>query len=132
MTNDRRDFLAAAAALGIGTLAFAPSQVRSDDKAKADKKDQPEEEVGATEDLMREHGVLNRILLIYEEGLRRLRTKEDVSPDVFHKPALLVRQFVEDYHEKLEEKFIFPNFEKQSKLVDLVKVLREQHEAGRR
>jgi hemerythrin-like domain-containing protein len=39
---------------------------------------------------------------------------------------------VEDYHEKLEEKFIFPEFEKARKLVDLVKVLREQHEAGRR
>jgi hemerythrin-like domain-containing protein len=55
-----------------------------------------------------------------------------VPPDVFHKPALLVRKFVEDYHEKLEENFIFPEFEKQKKLVDLVKVLREQHLAGRK
>ncbi len=53
-------------------------------------------------------------------------------PDVFHKPATLVRKFVEDYHEKLEEKFIFPEFEKAKKLLDLVKVLREQHEAGRK
>ena len=81
---------------------------------------------------MREHGVLNRILLIYEEGLRRLRNREDVPPDVFHKPATLVRMFVEDYHERLEEKFIFPEFEKDKKLADLVKVLRDQHEAGRR
>ncbi len=81
---------------------------------------------------MREHGVLNRILLIYEEGLRRLRAKEDVPPDVFHKPATLVRKFVEDYHERLEEKFIFPEFEKAKKLADLVKVLKEQHEAGRK
>ena len=107
-------------------------QVRGDDKAKVDKKDQPDDEVGATEDLMREHGVLNRILLIYKEGLRRLRDKEEITPDVFHKPATLVRKFVEDYHEKLEEKFIFPEFEKAKKLVDLVKVLREQHEAGRK
>src|SRR5205085_3529255 len=96
------------------------------------KKDQPEEEVAAAEDLMREHGVLNRVLLIYEEGLRRLRAKEDVTPDVFHKSATLVRKFVEDYHEKLEENFIFPEFEQQKKLVDLVKFLREQHQAGRR
>lgn len=47
-------------------------------------------------------------------------------PDVFLRPAMLVRKFVEDYHEKLEEKFIFPEFEKTKKLVDLVKVLREQ------
>jgi hemerythrin-like domain-containing protein len=81
---------------------------------------------------MREHGVLNRILLVYEQGLRRLRANEDVPPEVFHKPATLVRTFVEDYHEKLEENFIFPAFEKANKLADLVKVLKEQHRAGRR
>ena len=128
MTDDRRRFLGAA--LGAGLLTLPAGPVRAEDKPK--KKDEPEEEVGAAEDLMREHGVLNRILLIYEEGLRRLRAKEDVAPDVFHKPATLVRKFVEDYHEKLEEKFIFPEFEKAKKLADLVKVLREQHEAGRR
>jgi hemerythrin-like domain-containing protein len=126
--NDRRTFLLATTALGvtgIGPLAAA----RADEKG--DKNDQPQEEVSAAEDLMREHGVLNRILLVYEEGLR-LRTGEDVPPEVFHKPALLVRKFVEDYHEKLEENFIFPEFEKRKKLTDLVKVLRDQHQAGRR
>ena|SRR5947209_3959539 len=132
MTDDRRRFLAATAALGIGTLALSTDHARGDDKPKGDKKDQPEEEVGATEDLMREHGVLNRILLIYEEGLRRLKEKQDVPPEVFHKPATLVRKFVEDYHEKLEENFIFPEFEKARKLADLVKVLRQQHDAGRK
>jgi hemerythrin-like domain-containing protein len=127
MANDRRRFLAATATLGMGTVALSPGSGRTDDK-----KDQPEDEVGAAEDLMREHGVLNRILLVYEEAMRRLRNKEEVSPDVFHKPATLVRKFVEDYHERLEENFIFSEFEKQKKLVDLVRVLRDQHEAGRK
>jgi hemerythrin-like domain-containing protein len=96
-----------------------------------DKKEKMAEEVGALEDLMREHGVLNRVLLIYEEGLRRLRTKEEVTPDVFHKTATLVRKFVEDYHEKVEENFLFPEFEKRKQQTDLVKVLRQQHQAGR-
>src|SRR5438045_7673119 len=81
---------------------------------------------------MREHGLLNRILLVYEEAIRRLQHKEDVPADVFQKPADLVRKFVEDYHEKLEEKFIFPQFEKHKKLTELVAVLRQQHQAGRR
>ena len=132
MANDRRRFLAATTALGIGTLALPVAPARGDDKPKDGKTDKPEEEVGATEDLMREHGVLNRILLIYEEGLRRLRNKEDAPPDVFHKPATLVRKFVEDYHEKLEETFIFPEFVKAKKLADLVAVLKQQHEAGRK
>ena len=42
-----------------------------------------------------------------------------------------MREFVEDYHEKLEEDFLFPEFEKRNELVPLVKVLREQHAAGR-
>ncbi|HEV2949552.1 MAG TPA: hemerythrin domain-containing protein [Gemmataceae bacterium] len=130
MENERRRFLAATAALGLGALATTTGPVCGEDK-KDEKKGEPEE-VGAAEDLMREHGVLNRILLIYEEGLRRLRDKEEVTPDVFHKPATLVRKFVEDYHERLEEKFIFPEFEKAKKLAELVKVLREQHEAGRK
>jgi hemerythrin-like domain-containing protein len=120
MANDRRQFLLATAALGVPTLG-----------ALADDKKADEEDVGAAEDLMREHGALNRILLIYEEGLRRLRSKEDVPPAVFRDTAELVRKFVEDYHEKLEGKFIFPEFEKQKKLAELVKVLRQQHEAGR-
>jgi hemerythrin-like domain-containing protein len=44
----------------------------------------------------------------------------------------LVRMFVEDYHERLEENFIFTEFEKRKKLVDLVTVLRAQHQAGRK
>ena len=36
---------------------------------------QPDEDVSAVEDLMREHGVLRRILLVYEECLRRIETK---------------------------------------------------------
>lgn len=94
------------------------------------KKSEPE--ISAPEDLMREHGVLHRILLVYEEGLRRLRAQQDVPPDVFQAPAGLVRRFVEDYHEQLEEKFIFPRFDKAHALTGLVGVLREQHQAGRR
>src|SRR5205823_13391670 len=110
----------------LASVAYAEGKVNDDKKAGA------EEDISAPEDLMREHGVLNRILLVYEEGLRRLRDKEDVPPDVFHKPATLVRKFVEDYHEKLEETFIFPEFEKAKKLADLVTVLKAQHEAGRK
>ncbi len=130
MEKDRRKFLMAAAALGVAGLPLSP--VLADDKDKdKEKKGEADEEVTATEDLMREHGVLNRILLIYEEGLRRLRSREEVPPEVFHRPAMLVRKFVEDYHEKLEENFIFPEFEKHHKLPDLVAVLKLQHQAGR-
>ena len=133
MASNRRDFLAAATALGAVGLAPCVNLTLGGQQANKpeDKKEKPEEEVGAVEDLMREHGVLNRILLIYEEGLRRLRAKQEVGPEVFHATANLVRKFVEDYHERLEERYIFPEFEKKKQHVDLVKVLRAQHQAGR-
>jgi hypothetical protein len=82
-----------------------------------------EEKIPATEDLMREHGVPDRVLLVYEEAVRRLRDHEDLPPEVFQAAASLVRTFVEDYHERLEEKFIFPELEKQQKLLHLVTTL---------
>jgi hemerythrin-like domain-containing protein len=91
-----------------------------------------EQGVSPPEDLMREHGVLKRVLLIYGEALRRIDAKQDFSPEALADAAKIIRSFIEDYHEKLEEDFLFPRFEKANQLVDLVKVLREQHQAGRR
>src|SRR5438876_9297525 len=91
----------------------------------------PDEGVTAPEDLMKEHGVLNRCLLIYEEGMRRLQAKQEIAPEVFQHTATLVRHFVEEYHEKNEERYIFPQFKRAGKLTDLVKTLLEQHKAGR-
>ena len=64
--------------------------------------------------------------------MRRLEAKQDFPPDDLANAAKIIRSFVEDYHEKLEENFLFPRFEKANQLVDLVKVLRTQHEVGRR
>jgi hemerythrin-like domain-containing protein len=82
---------------------------------------------------MREHGVLNRVLLVYEECLRRLTSKgSDFPPRLFADAARIIRSFIEDYHEKLEEDHLFPRFEKAGRQMELVKTLREQHRAGRR
>ena len=90
-----------------------------------------EEEISPVEDLMREHGVLRRVLLVYEASLDRL-AKGDASPlPTVVKAADIVRHFIEDYHEKLEEEFLFPRFEKAGKHADLVQTLRTQHQRGR-
>jgi hemerythrin-like domain-containing protein len=87
--------------------------------------------VGPLEDLMREHGVLNRLLLAYDESARRLEARQAIDVNVVAKSADIIRRFIEDYHEKLEEDFIFPRFEKAGFHVDLVATLRRQHRAGR-
>jgi len=87
--------------------------------------------VTAIEDLMREHGILYRLLLIYEEIASQLAAGKELAPANLTDTADLIRRFVEDYHEKLEEDFVFPRAEKVSELYELVKVLRIQHQAGR-
>lgn len=94
--------------------------------------EQKETEVSPAEDLMREHGVLRRILLVYDEIIRRLQAKQSFTAETLVNSATIIRHFIEDYHEQLEEKHIFPRFEKAGKLVDLVSTLRAQHLAGRK
>jgi hemerythrin-like domain-containing protein len=92
-----------------------------------------EEQVSPNEDLMREHGILVRCLVIYGVVIRRIDANrdQDVPPDVVTGTAQLIRSFVEDYHEKLEEDYLFPRFRRAGKLVDLVNVLYTQHQKGR-
>jgi hemerythrin-like domain-containing protein len=89
------------------------------------------EEVLPPEDLMREHGVLRRILLMYEDLQGRLGRGEEFPPEALSAAAHIIQSFIENYHEKLEEDHLFPRFEKARKLVELVEVLRQQHKAGR-
>ncbi|MGI5487908.1 hemerythrin domain-containing protein [Microtetraspora malaysiensis] len=83
------------------------------------------------EDLMREHGVLKRILLIYQEGIRRIDGGRPVPAHELNAGARLIRSFIEQYHEELEEKYVFPPLVKAGKLTDTVAVLRLQHRRGR-
>jgi hemerythrin-like domain-containing protein len=99
--------------------------------AENEKKDERAEEVTPPEDLMREHGVLDRVLLIYDAAIRRLSANEDFDPTVIVDSAKLVQDFIENYHENSEEDFLFPRFRNAHQLVDLVTTLLEQHQAGR-
>jgi hemerythrin-like domain-containing protein len=124
ISGGRRAFLAGGAAVGLTALGA---------EARAAKKEkEKEEDIGPGEDLMREHGVLRRVLLVYGEACRRLEGAADFDVAAIQKSAQLVRRFVEDYHERQEEDFVFPRFERAHKLVDLVRVLRAQHQAGRK
>jgi hemerythrin-like domain-containing protein len=122
----RRTFLKTG--LASGALAFSAGSLLD----AAEVKMKHEEEIAPTEDLMREHGVLKRVLLAYREVLRRLDVRQDFPPEALAEAAEIIRGFIEDYHEKLEEDYLFPRFQKANKFVDLVRVLHEQHQAGRR
>ena len=91
-----------------------------------------EAEVGPAEDLMREHGVLRRGMFLYDEAAHRLEGSTMPPLDALGAAAAIVKRVIEDYHEKLEENFVFPRLEKAKKLTSLTATLRQQHEAGRR
>jgi hypothetical protein len=74
--------------------------------------EEQEKGIPPTEDLMREHGVLRRVLLIYSELLQRMDAQKEIPPDSLADATKIIRTFVEDYHEKLEEDYLFPRFEK--------------------
>jgi hemerythrin-like domain-containing protein len=90
--------------------------------------------VTAVEDLMREHGVLQRMLLVYAETAPKLRENPtSVIAEGLQKTAKLFRSFGEDYHErKLEETHVFPGLLKGgAPISDIVSTLVVQHEKGR-
>jgi hemerythrin-like domain-containing protein len=89
-------------------------------------------DVTPPEDLMREHGVLDRVLLIYEAAMQKFAANVDFDPKVIADSAKVIQDFIENYHEKSEEDFIFPRFRKAGQLTDLVETLLQQHQAGRR
>ena len=125
----RRKFLHHSSIVSTGLLlpmpAFATTQKSTPEKGKG------AEDISPAEDLMREHGVLNRLLLIYEHHLDLLAAKQTFDGSVLASAADIVRHFVEEYHEKLEEEFLFPRFRKAGKFVNLVDTLLAQHKAGR-
>lgn len=143
MHKDRRTFVtslvvgasgAGIALVGCSRSASNPGTgptAASGDRDRDKKPSEDDDEVTPAEDLMREHGVLRRVMYLYEDAADRLAMRRDVPLDALAACAGIVRRVIEDYHEKLEEDFLFPRFEKAGKLADLTAVLRRQHVVGR-
>lgn len=137
--NKRRLIRAGLIGTGIAAAVLAPSvMVRSafGEERKSEKlKDlvsSKKEEVTPPEDLMREHGVLDRVLLLYEAILQKISANADFDPALVSQSAEIVRDFINNYHEKSEEQHVFPRFKNAGKMVELVDTLLTQHQAGRR
>lgn len=142
MDSKRRQLIAGISLAGAGVLLNACRTSPSGSGSATNKSDEPAPgeaapvEVTAAEDLMREHGILRRALLVYRESAIRLRQDAaSVPPDVLEKAANLFRVFGEDYHEqKLEEVYIFPIVKQSPMMAALagyVDVLVAQHTRGR-
>jgi len=122
----RRELIATATAVTTATL-ITPTILLATPEAK-------EPEVTATEDLMREHGVLRRALLVYTESIPKIRSNAaSLDASALYRTGVLFRDFGENYHEKmLEEEHIFPVVRKGTgEAPKLVDILLAQHARGR-
>lgn len=136
--DSRRDFIRLSTGVGLGLIvsSCANGQPASTPEKTPDtsQKNEKEAEVTATEDLMREHGILRRAFLIYQETAVKLRANTSaLLPEALQKTAKLFRTFGEDYHEKaLEETYIFPAVKKAGgAAAAYTDILLAQHQRGR-
>ena len=132
--TEKRKWIKVAAVTGAAIAGglVLPSTMAAKDKGRKRNGRKEEAEVTPPEDLMREHGVLERLLLVYEAGIGKFASNEDFDPAIITNTAEIVRDFIENYHEKSEEEAVFPRFKKAGKMVPLVDTLLTQHQAGRR
>jgi hemerythrin-like domain-containing protein len=116
-------------AAGSTGAAFAAKQPKEAKPPPPEK----EKKIGAVEDLMREHGVLRRVLLVYRQTAVKLRAGAKVDPKQIRHAAQLFRDFGENYHERmLEQAYVFPTLRKaESPAAALVPTLVAQHDRGR-
>lgn len=121
----RRWIGGAGIALAGGIAATMPLAVLADEQKSTD--------VLAAEDLMREHGVLRRALLVYAQAASLLQHQQAIPVEALRRTAELFRRFGEDYHEHaLEEAHVFPAvIAAGGRPATICRTLVEQHRRGR-
>jgi len=83
------------------------------------------------DDLMREHGVLKRVLLCYREMTARIQAGGPLDARDLHDAALIIHDYIEGFHEGLEEGYVFPRLVRAGRLTSTVTTLLVQHARGR-
>ncbi len=82
--------------------------------------------ISPVESLLKEHGLLERLLLIYKASFEQTKTLAPFHTDPLRKAIEIMEQYIENFHEKIEEE-VFSIFEKKNVQVALIKQLRMQH-----
>jgi hemerythrin-like domain-containing protein len=132
--SDRRAALLSLAGAAISVPALALAACHGGMSEEDSKKPGDEGEVTANEDLMREHGILRRILVVYREVAPRIVANPAlIDAAALSNAAKLFQTFGERYHEQLlEEQHIFPIVRKRGgEAAVLVDTLLAQHARGR-
>ena len=112
----------AGAALGAGVTELTDRATRHHPK--------PETHLASPgEELMVEHGVLKRVLLVYRAAADQLAAGHTPPEGAIPDAAQIISDYVESLHEGLEEAYVFPRVQHQQP--DLIRTLLIQHDRGR-
>ncbi|MDN5913981.1 MAG: hemerythrin domain-containing protein [Pseudonocardia sp.] len=122
----RRGLLIGTAGLGLGAAGTAAGVGLVADRGPAIIGRSP------SEALMTDHGILKRILFAYREAGRRIRAGEPVPTRAVRQGTRIIHDYIEGFHEGLEEAYVFPRLQQAGRAVDTVRVLLVQHARGRR
>jgi hemerythrin-like domain-containing protein len=122
---DRRSFLSyipvAAGTLGVmaGIVPLRAEAAKQEPKG-----------IGAIETLMRGHGLLLRAMIVLDVIKDRILKDKETEPSLIIDIATVFRNYLEDFHEMAEEKYIFAPLEKSNICFSSIQELKVQHGTG--
>jgi hemerythrin-like domain-containing protein len=121
----RRSILFASGGLAVGAAAVGAGWAATASPAPASDGIPPDD------DLMREHGVLKRVLLCYRAMTAQAQPGHPLPAAHMQDAALIIHDFIEGFHEGLEEGYVFPRLRSAGQLTGTVSTLLTQHARGR-
>ena len=83
------------------------------------------------EDLMQEHGLVTRVILVYGRAIELLNSNQAIDLALIGRAAQIVARVIHGHHEVEEERIVFPVVEKTAGMQKLTSTLRGQHNAAR-
>ena len=123
--RNRRALLFAGGGLAVGAAGAGAAWAATGAPAPASDTIPPDD------DLMREHGVLKRVLLCYRAMTEQAQAGHPLSAAHVHDSALIIHDFIEGFHEGLEEGYVFPRLRQAGQVTGTVSTLLVQHARGR-
>jgi hemerythrin-like domain-containing protein len=123
----RRAILLAGGGLAVGAATTGTAWAATSDP--------PPDGLPPDDDLMREHGVLKRVLLCYRAMTSQVQAGHPLIAAHVQDAALIIHDFIEGFHEGLEEGYVFPRLRSAGQVGSTVKgtvsTLLVQHARGR-
>jgi hemerythrin-like domain-containing protein len=127
----RRAALLSGGGAAVGAVAASAGWAAANSSPAQASANVPSAIIPPDDDLMREHGVLKRVLLCYREMIAVAQDGGQLNAAHVADSALIIHDYIEGFHEGLEEGYVFPRLTQAGRLTSTVETLIVQHARGR-